>query len=239
MSTGSAGMMEVCAGKLMWMRSLKLHSFRYTTMLSDGDSKLYNEIVRLNPYGDEFPVNKEECINHVGKRLGTALRNLVQDLSKKGVTIGGNGHGRLTQVTIAKLQKYYTRAIRKHDTAAQMKKAIYASLNHCFSTDDNPLHSLCPTGENSWCFYNSSLAKHRQPKPHKTLVHTPLDKALIWPHIKPVYERLTSEGLLARCELKGTQNSNESMHSVVWSKCPKIGFFFKEKGGVRSYSGNK
>ena len=36
-------------------------------------------------------IEKEECINHVGKRLGTALHNLLTDCSKRGTTLGGNG----------------------------------------------------------------------------------------------------------------------------------------------------
>ena len=96
-------MMEVDGGKLLWFRSNR-YNLRYTPMLSDGDSKLYNELVRLQPYGKDIEIEKEECINYVSKRLGTALRNLVGDLSKKKVTLGGTRPGRLTQASINSLQ---------------------------------------------------------------------------------------------------------------------------------------
>ena len=37
-------------------------------------------------YGLDTPLVKEECINHVGKRMGTALRKLEDLEKKKGVT---------------------------------------------------------------------------------------------------------------------------------------------------------
>ena len=56
----------------MWLRSTAA-KLRYTTILCDGDCKTYNELCKLKPYGQDCPVVKEECINHVSKRLGTAL----------------------------------------------------------------------------------------------------------------------------------------------------------------------
>ena len=38
--------------------------------------------------------------------------------------------------------------------------------------------------------------------------------------IMPVYQRLASEQLLGRCTKGRTQNPNESLHNLVWSKCP-------------------
>ena len=214
--TGTAGMMEVHAGQVLWGRRVQLHNMRYTTVLSDGDSKMYDTLI-----GPDYPVVKEECLNHVGKRLGTALRNVVADNSKRKITLGGVGFGRLTQAKISKLQTYYTRAIRSSSSVPQMRKAIYGTLNHSFSTDANPTHTLCPHGPKSWCFYNKALALHRIPKTHKTRIHTQLDKKLLWPHLKPIYKRLTDTKLLESCLMKGTQNSNESFHHTVWEKLPK------------------
>ena len=95
-------------------------------------------------------MNKEECVNHVGKRLGTTLRNVVAE--------------------------FYTCAIRSNTTAAEMKRAIYASLNHSFSTDANPTHSLCPKGPKSWCYYNKSLALYKIPLSHNTHIQTQRNK---------------------------------------------------------------
>ncbi|GFV46584.1 uncharacterized protein TNCV_3941 [Trichonephila clavipes] len=85
---GSSGEMEVNAVKL-WERSESI-GFRYTTLLSDGDSKSFLELKERNVYGSETQIKKEECINHVNIRLGTALRQLVKDWRVKGVTLGGD-----------------------------------------------------------------------------------------------------------------------------------------------------
>ena len=39
--------------------------------------------------------------------------------------------------------------------------------------------------------------------------------------IKPVFEVLSVESLLQKCLHGGTQNSNESIHSMIWMRCPK------------------
>ena len=135
-SDGSSGMMEVEGAKVLWLRSTA-EKLRYTTILSDGDCKTYNKLCK--PYGPDCPIVKEECLNHVSKRLGTALRSLVSDCSKRGITLGGRGVGRLTQTAITKLQGYYTKAVRSHtDNVVDMQNAIWASWFHCTSTDDEP-----------------------------------------------------------------------------------------------------
>ena len=82
--SGPSGMMEAMQAEVLWGRSLELHNFRYTTMVGDGDSKAYNRVVSTHPYGEDVEIDKEECMNHIFKRLGTALRNLVSDSSKRG-----------------------------------------------------------------------------------------------------------------------------------------------------------
>ena len=73
--------MESEATSRLWSRSQGL-GFRYTSFVGDADSSTYNTITALNggrgPYS--VPVIKEECINHVSKRLGTRLRKLKKDL---------------------------------------------------------------------------------------------------------------------------------------------------------------
>lgn len=67
-----AGQMEVEAAKVLFQRSLSLHGLRYTTMLCDGDSRSFNAIEEAKVYGF-IPVTKEDCTNHVQKRMGSAL----------------------------------------------------------------------------------------------------------------------------------------------------------------------
>ena len=40
-------------------------------------------------------------------------------------------------------------------------------------------------------------------------------------HVKEVYTRLAHVDLLKPCKLGKTQNADESLHSVMWSKCHK------------------
>ena len=50
---------------------------RYTVLLSDGDNKTMQELNESRPYGDK-EITKLECANHIYKRMGTGLRNLVK-----------------------------------------------------------------------------------------------------------------------------------------------------------------
>ena len=110
-----------------------------------------------------------------------------------------------------------------------MKKAVWASLYHGYSTDELPQHMYCPAGADSWCFWKKSLANNVYPSGHKNRVHTPLDFNLLHTHLKPIYDRLTADSLLRRCEKKATQNANESFHHSVWSKCSKTKFHSNQK----------
>ena len=60
-------MTEVEAARVLWQRSIERYKLRYTVLLSDGDAKTFNELTAIKPYGDEVPVEKEECVNHVSK----------------------------------------------------------------------------------------------------------------------------------------------------------------------------
>ena len=141
--TGSAGMMEVEAAKVMFSRSLG-RGLRSTTLAADGDCKNFNELLELRSYGDTS-FCKEECTNHVSKRLGTGLRNLVAAESKRGTTLGS-----LTQVKIALLQSHYKKAVASEfATVGELSKKIWTTFYHASSTDCNPQHHLCPTGTRS------------------------------------------------------------------------------------------
>lgn len=74
---------------------------QFTTFLSDGDSKAYVAVSEAEVYGSTA-VTKEDCTNHVAKRLGTALRKLKTPLPR-GEKLGDK--------TIQQLQRYYQIAI--------------------------------------------------------------------------------------------------------------------------------
>lgn len=142
---------------------------RYTTMLSDGDVKAHDLLVTLNVYPGR-DIEKQECINHIGKRLYRALTNIVAHYSEHDITFGGAKRGSLTQDKMKKLQGYYSGAIKKNapDVDA-IKDAIYATIFHCSSTDEHLKHDFCPTGETSWCFWQRAVTKEEEPEKHSTM----------------------------------------------------------------------
>ena len=225
--TGSSGGMEVKAAEVMWSRSLA-RGFRYTTVVSDGDTRTFKHLQDLRVYGD-VEITKEECVNHVAKRLGTALRNLLAQGRKSGVTLGGRGYGKLTGEVVKRLTLYYGMAVRRHKGDLQgMRRAVLATLDHCSSTDDAPNHDRCPEGDTSWCFFHKAEAKGEEPGPHRENLATPLC-AEVADVVRAVYTRLSDNDLLKRCLLGATQNANESLHAAIWAKCPKTSFVGLER----------
>ena len=104
-----------------------------------------------------------------------------------------------------------------------MNNAVFATFHHTISTDEKPDHDLCPKGKESWYFYQKALAAGEVPGSHRTNDGTPLSEE-VSAVVKDVYALLGHTDLLGRCLMGKTQNSNESLHSVVWRKYPKTGF---------------
>ncbi|GFW45676.1 uncharacterized protein TNCV_3246131 [Trichonephila clavipes] len=155
---GSAGMMETVGMIRIFQRSLSHRSVRYTSYIGDGDSKTFSSITASNPYGEDITVSKIECVRHVQKRMGTRLRKLKQMSSKlsDGKSIGEKG--RLTDRMIDLITTYYGNAIRQNKTCmSDMRKAVWAVYFHIRSSDEEPLHSFCPVGPNSWCKYQNQV----------------------------------------------------------------------------------
>lgn len=209
---GSSPAMEVEGWKMLWGRSVAKCKFRYTQVVSDGDSKDITAVQALDPYG--VPIEKFECVNHVAKRLLNASKNLH---------LGSKGEGTLTKDQILCLAHYFGKSIKQETTVKDMKNAIFATLKHCKSTDTHPQHNNCPDGERSWCFYKKAVANNQPIPSHKEKMHTYLKESVV-AKIMPVYMRLANSQLLEKC--KGdTQNNNESLHNVIWSMLPKTKFF--------------
>ena len=91
--------------------------------------------------------------------MDSALRRLVVEYKGKFLSDSKkiSGTGRHTKKVIDKLQKYYGMAIRSNvGDLRRMMMAVQATLHHMTSTDDQPVHHMCPEGENSWCSYNKA-----------------------------------------------------------------------------------
>ncbi|KAK3910283.1 Dextranase [Frankliniella fusca] len=163
---GSSGSMEMTGAERLFKRSIEECNMRYVTMLSDGDAKTFQHLQSLNVYPG-IQLEKEECVNHVAKRMGTGLREKVKQCKAQKITLGGRGEGALTDNKIDKLTSYYRKAIINNiPNVKAMQNAVFATLEHCSSTDQKPKHSKCPKGEDSWCFYNKAKATKEHPKSH-------------------------------------------------------------------------
>ncbi|GFW05536.1 uncharacterized protein TNCV_437171 [Trichonephila clavipes] len=61
--------MEQEAALKLWQK-YEDSGFRYTTLLSDGDAKIYQYLNTKEVYGPEIKIKKEECINHAALARG-------------------------------------------------------------------------------------------------------------------------------------------------------------------------
>ena len=218
---GSSPAMEAIGALRIWQRSVEKHNLRYTVVISDGDSKTIKHLNDNKPYA-EIEITKHECVGHIQKRLGTQLRTRKKSgkRDKDGKAVRFGGKGRLTDKVIDALQVFYGGAIRNHKNDLQgMEQAIWAVYYHSVSTDLQPQHNHCPTGDQSWCKFQRAIALSEQPPHHTHKI--PLDLA---EYVKPVFTRLSDHALLEKCLLGATQNQNESFNNLVWGRCPKTEF---------------
>ena len=122
----------------MQQQSLQYY-LHYTHLISDCDSKTFPLLTSLQSYGPEHTIEKLDCIGHVQKRLGTALRNLK--VTHRGCklddekTIGGAGC--LMDQLINSFQNYGD-VIRQNKGDLQgmvhMFKHYYCTLTHLINT---------------------------------------------------------------------------------------------------------
>ena len=190
--SGSSHAMEFEAAKVMFQRSIGLYKFRYTRILCDGDAKAVTSLNNANIYTE--PIVKEDCVNHVSKRLYNGIERLKQ--SSKGSKHHLSGKGRITQKLQKQLSISYSQALKDAAPDAQyMQRAVLATLYHRTSTDTHPQHQYCPEGNGSWCKYQVEtsqgvLDKNRQYK-HKVSIKPEYGEQLV-----SLYNRLSSPGML-------------------------------------------
>ena len=228
---GSSGGMEGAGAIKIFQRSIANRGLKYTTFVGDGDSDTFKvvceEIDKL--YGKRYKIVKEECIGHIQKRMGNALRALLKDMKGRKMsdnkTIGGKG--RLTKERIDSFQRFYGNAIRANSgNLSQMQTAIWAIFHHSITPPTNVTlkeqHKFCPKGKDSWCKFNVDLESNRQMYDKSRQLPSSFHDML-----KPIFDRLASKDLLEKC-LKGvTQNANESLNHMIWERCPKATFCSK------------
>lgn len=216
--TGSAGAMEPAGTETIFRRSETLYGLKYTTFLGDGDSKSYSTLKKADPPVYDTNIERLECCGHVQKRMGRHLMKTVTDNKNKQfklqdgkITKGLGGKGKLTKKAILKIQGHFGAAIRNNaGNVTQMKRDIWAIWEH-----RNKEHSNC----GGWC-----PSKSGKGDPNKNSFPD-----FVCQQIKPVFEMLTQDSLLNKCAHGGSQNTNESLHNIIWQRCPKTSFVGRKR----------
>ena len=70
--------------KIMCARSVDLFDAKYTSILLDGDAAIVCALNNLQPYGADVPIEKHECINHMGKKNVQGSREDCEGVSRAG-----------------------------------------------------------------------------------------------------------------------------------------------------------
>ena len=109
--------MEAKGAAELFLRSIEKRNIMYTTFVGDGDSNCFGIVKEeCEKLGIAYDIVKEECVGHIQKRLGTALRQLKLRMRGKkladGKNVGGGKH--LTDKVIDKMQNHFGEAIRKN-----------------------------------------------------------------------------------------------------------------------------
>ncbi|GFT24740.1 uncharacterized protein TNCV_2856661 [Trichonephila clavipes] len=219
----------ICPNKTKHLQNCKRNFEGYS---GDGDSKAFTSIVENKVYGDHCSVEKLECIGHVMKRMGTRLRRLKTKMRGQKLSDGKPlcGRNRLTEAEIDRLQAYYGLAIRRNlSSVKDMQQAIWAIFLHKLSTDEKPQHGFCPSDTDTWCkFKKAELLGETYH--HKNSLPVDVVEAM-----RPVFRDLANPELLKKCLHGGTQNPNESVNNVIWSRVPKKTFVQLEVLSLGTY----
>ena len=62
-----------CEGVIQLYNRSEENNIRYIPFIGDGDSSSYSKVDSERPYGAMVFIDKQECVNHVTKRMGTNL----------------------------------------------------------------------------------------------------------------------------------------------------------------------
>lgn len=77
--------------------------------------------------------------------------------------MGGN---KLTDVVTDHFQQYFQVSLNQKAGTSAKEMREMSTFYHCTSMDNNPQHQMCAKGENSWCFYNRTMAHGETPASH-------------------------------------------------------------------------
>ena len=154
-------------------------------------------------------------MRHVQKRVGGRLCKLKKEKGGEVLSDGKKlgGIGRLNEKFINRLQNYYGLAIRQNtDSLMNMRKAVGAVLYHC--TD-----AATPEAQHMFCDKESEWWKHRiAEKKGELYVDKPGLPIAVRNVIFHIFQDLSSEELLKKCLHGKTQNNNETLNNIIWTR---------------------
>ena len=151
--------------------------------------------------------------------MGKALLELTAKMRGRKLDDGKalGGKGRLTKKLIDRIQNNYGYAIRNNvGNIDNMYNAIWAVFYHSIiqpSMNLDEQHDLCP--RQSWCNYWTDKENYTESR-RLPVVFADL--------LKSIFTRLSNRTLLSRCQGGYTQNQNESINNVLWTRCLKTKF---------------
>ncbi|CAF1278188.1 unnamed protein product [Didymodactylos carnosus] len=217
--------MEAEGASRIFQRSVS-KGLRYKWLVCDGDSSAYDKV--KNIYIEQETAAEADGIDNNDKHKGRQPREVVR--MKKTIPeekpFGGSA-GRMTDAMMHKMSEMYGLAIRQGtdevqennedeaEAVARLQKKCLAAFHHLIVQDNKEnQHYYCPDGMTSWCSYKRDQATNGNEDERK-------DKNWLDPVfldlLQKMIEDLTLKELLSRCLRGLTQNSNESLNSVVWS----------------------
>ena len=152
------------------------------------------------------------------KRVGARLRKLKKEKGGEVLSDGKElgGIGRLNEKYINRLQNYYGLAIRQNtDSLINMRKAVGAVLYHCSEAATTEARHMFCDNDSQWCKYRMA-EKKGEAYVEKSGLPIAVRNAIF--HI---FQDLSSEELLKKCLHGKTQNNNEAINNIIWTRLPK------------------
>ena len=200
----------------MFSRSISKYEIKYSSYIGDGDAKVHKYLVDNPPYSN-VTIKKLEDVNHFSKRMFNRILKVKKANKNKILSDGKkfSGKGRMTDNQAIKFKIYFGKAIRECKSDLQkLYERSWAIFKHHYSTNEKPMHEWCDI---QWCKYLQATSNGEQFDHNScsTIPRACLDL------VKPVFEEICSYSSLARVVGGGSQNCNESFHSVLWTMVPK------------------
>lgn len=169
---GSSPAMEMQGALVLWRRSVERLNLRYTTVVSDGDSKTVRNLNVEEPYGEGVNIEKHECVGHVQKRIGKACINLrtkppmetVEVVEKKAIKARKATKKRLAREAVPAVMKTVTRKVKVGGKGGLTKskyeilQKFYGNAIRAHAGDIDGMVDAC------WALYYHTVSTDAEPQ---------------------------------------------------------------------------